>query len=74
MMNFMENHHLCAGVVPVAEAFNGANVRSDVYNLENWDEITFLIIRGAGAVGMLRSFGPGSCGHTHHICPAEHRG
>lgn len=49
-MVFAEENHVIAGIYPVADALSGT-VYSDVYNLENANQITFFIMKGAGAVG-----------------------
>ena len=40
-------NHVVMGLAPVADAFNGAAVYSDVINMKNWGHIQFLVVRGA---------------------------
>ena len=46
MLDFLFQHHICRGIVPVADAFAGG-VSTPVINLKNYDGIAFLIITGA---------------------------
>jgi hypothetical protein len=46
MKNF---NHVVMGLDPVADAFSGAAVYSDVINLKNWNHVQFLVIRGAAS-------------------------
>ena len=50
MQTFMENNLLAMALAPDADRFNG-DPATDVYSLENYDEITFVVIEGAGGVG-----------------------
>src|SRR5687768_1428620 len=48
--NFLEKYHMAFGLNPVADAF-ASTVASDVVNMKNFDEVTFLIYWGVGATG-----------------------
>lgn len=50
-MLFLDNNHLVTGLAPVADAFAGATVNSDVINVENYGHVSFLIWKAVGAVG-----------------------
>ena len=53
----MSNHkmsevcHFAMGLAPVADAFSGATVYSDVVNMKNYGKAVFVVITGAGATG-----------------------
>lgn len=47
----MERLHFVKGVDPVANAFAGATVTSDVVNMQEYDRALFVLYKGAGAVG-----------------------
>ncbi len=42
--------HIVHGLAPVADAFSGT-VRSDVFNMKNYNGCTFLIYKGVGTTG-----------------------
>lgn len=46
MLDFLFQHHIARGIVPVADAFSGG-VNTPVYNLKNYGGIAFIIITGA---------------------------
>ena len=41
-------NHVALGLAPVADAFSGS-VYSDIFNMKDWEEVQFLIIRGAAS-------------------------
>jgi hypothetical protein len=43
------SNHIVQGLAPVADAFSGAAVYSDVVNMKNWNHCQFLIYRGVAA-------------------------
>jgi len=45
-----QNGHIIHGLAPVADAFSGT-VRSDVFNMKNYNGCTFLIYKGVGTTG-----------------------
>lgn len=45
-----QNGHIVHGLAPVADAFAGT-VRSDVFNMKNYNGCTFLVYTGVGATG-----------------------
>ena len=51
MTLMMENLHFAKGKDPVADAFAGANVRSDVYSMRAHGRGLFVIYCGVGATG-----------------------
>lgn len=53
MSNFKvsETCHFAMGLAPVADAFAGAAVASDVVNMKNFGKCVFIVITGVGAVG-----------------------
>lgn len=51
MSRLIQTAKFAKGTDPAADAFAGANVRSDIYNMENYDEITFVIHKGVGTSG-----------------------
>ena len=51
MTLMMENLHFAKGIDPVADAFAGANVRSDVYSMRGHGRGLFVYYVGVGATG-----------------------
>ena len=51
MTRMLENLHFAKGIDPVADAFAGANVRSDVYSMRAHGRGLFVIYIGVGATG-----------------------
>lgn len=51
MTLMLERLKFAKGVDPVADAFSGANVRSDVYSLRDHGRILFVFYIGVGATG-----------------------
>lgn len=47
----LETLHFAKAIVPVADAFAGADVRSDVYSMRDYESVLFIIATGAGATG-----------------------
>lgn len=45
-----QNGHVVHGLAPVADAFAGT-VRSDVFNMKNYNGCTFLVYKGVGLLG-----------------------
>lgn len=48
---FSEVCHFVTGKAPVADAFDGANVASDVVDMQNYGKVVFVCFTGAGATG-----------------------
>jgi hypothetical protein len=44
--DFLSDHHIVAGIYPVADAFAGG-ASTDIINMENYRRCTFLVITGA---------------------------
>lgn len=44
--DFLSNHHVTVGLVPVADAFAGG-VASDIISMENYNRLTFFVFTGA---------------------------
>jgi hypothetical protein len=44
--DFLSNHHIVAGLYPVADCFAGG-VATDIINMENYRRCTFLVMTGA---------------------------
>ena len=51
MTLMLETMKFAKGVDPVADAFSGATVNSDVYALRDWGRLLFVIYTGVGATG-----------------------
>lgn len=49
-MEFLENHHIVAGLYPVADVFDGTK-HTDIVCLKNYNKATFLIICGDSTGG-----------------------
>ncbi len=49
--SLLERLHFAKGIDPVADAFAGANVRTDVYSMANHESLLFIIYQGVGATG-----------------------
>ncbi len=49
--SILERIHVAKGIDPVADAFAGADVRSDVYNMANHESMLFLVYIGVGTTG-----------------------
>lgn len=47
----LETIHLAKGIDPVADAFAGADVRSDVYAMRDYESVVFIIYIGVGTTG-----------------------
>lgn len=47
----LEQMHVAKGIDPVADAFAGANKRSDVYAMRDYESVVFLIYVGVGTSG-----------------------
>jgi hypothetical protein len=46
-----ETCHFVMGLAPVADAFSGSSVASDVVNMEHYNRCTFIVITGVGTTG-----------------------
>lgn len=51
MLNLISNLHFVKGLDPVADAFAGATVYSDVVDMQEYGECLFVIHTGVGATG-----------------------
>lgn len=51
MLELISNLHFVKGLDPVADAFAGATVYSDVVDMQEYDECLFVIHTGVGATG-----------------------
>ena len=47
----LETLHFAKGIDPVADAFAGADVRSDVYAMRDYESVVFIVYVGVGATG-----------------------
>ena len=47
----LETLHFATGIDPVADAFAGANKRSDVYAMRDYESVIFIIYIGVGTTG-----------------------
>ena len=47
----LERMHVAKGIDPIADAFAGADVRSDVYAMRDYESVVFLVYIGVGATG-----------------------
>ena len=47
----LETMHVAKGIDPVADAFAGANKRSDVYAMRDYESVVFLVYIGVGTTG-----------------------
>lgn len=47
----LETFHVAKGIDPVADAFAGADKRSDVYAMRDYESVLFIIYIGVGATG-----------------------
>jgi hypothetical protein len=52
-MIFTEKHHPVYALAPDADLYNG-NPATDVFNLKNYNHITFLLVEGAGGTGTVK--------------------
>ena len=51
MTSLMETLKFAKGIDPIADAFAGANVRTDVYSMRDHAEVMFVLYAGVGATG-----------------------